>query len=63
MSLTKDVKFGPDWILHVNVSVNKPFPVVSRWRYDYNAILAFRCVQARTYTKHVKFGADWTLHA
>ncbi len=21
MSLTKDVKFGPDWILHVDVSV------------------------------------------
>ncbi len=48
MSLTKDVKFGPDWILHVDVSVNKPFSVASRWRYDYNAMLAFRCVQART---------------
>ncbi len=43
--------------------LNKSFPIVSRWRYDYNAILASRCVQARTHTKHVKFGADWTLHA
>ncbi len=43
MSLTKDVKFGPDWILLVDASVNKSFPVASRWRYDYNAILAFRC--------------------
>ncbi len=62
MSLTKDVKFGPDWILHVDVSVNKPFPVASRWRYDYNAILAFRCVQARTLIKPVKFGADRTFY-
>ncbi len=48
--------------MHVDVSVKKPFPVASRWRYDYNAILAFRCVQARTLIKPVKFGADRTFY-
>ncbi len=63
MTLTKHVKFGAYWTLHVDISVNKPFPVASRWRYNYNAILAFRdCVQARTLIKPVKFGADRTFY-
>ncbi len=39
----------------------KSFLVASRWRYDYNWISAFRCVQARTLIKCVKFGADKAL--
>ncbi len=34
--------------------LNKSFPVVSRWHYDYNRKLAFRCLQDMTHTKHVK---------
>ncbi len=37
-------------------------PAASWWRYDYNWILACRCVQASTFIKHMKFGADRTLH-
>ncbi len=36
-------------------------PASRWWRYDYNGILACRCLQARPLTKHVKFGANWTL--
>ncbi len=42
--------------------LNKSFPIVSRWRYDYNAILASRCVQARTLIKPVRFGEDRTFY-
>ncbi len=37
------------------------YPVANRWHYNYNWILAFRCLHVRTLTKHVKFGADQTL--
>ncbi len=33
-------------------------PAASWWRYDYNWILACRCVHASTFIKHMKFGAD-----
>ncbi len=36
------------------------YPFANRWHYNYNWILAFRCLHVRTLTKHVKFGADWT---
>ena len=32
------------------------FPVASRWRYDYDRILACRCVQAGTVIKHEVWG-------
>ncbi len=33
-----------------------------RYRYDYDWILARRCLQAGNLIKHVNFGADWTLY-
>ncbi len=56
----QNVKFGADWTLHVKLVLNKSFPVVSRWRYDYNWIGLYD--SGHDSTKHVKFGADWTLH-
>ncbi len=38
------------------------YPIANRWRYDYNWILAYRCLQAMSLTKDVKFGPDWILH-
>ncbi len=43
--------------------ISAKLPAASWSCYDYNWILACRCVQAMTHTKNVKFGADWTLHA
>ncbi len=34
------------------------YPVANRWHYDYNRILAFRCVQARTLTARNYDGAS-----
>ncbi len=61
-TLTKYVKFGADWTLHVHVSVKEVFPVASRWRSDYNGIFVFRCVQAWILIEPVKSGADRTLY-
>ncbi len=38
--------------------ISAKLPAASWWRYDYNWILACRCVQASTFIKHMKFGAD-----
>ncbi len=63
MSLTKDVKFGPDWILHVDVSVKISHFLLPAGGAMTILIWSHRSLQVRSLIKHVKFGADRTLHA
>ncbi len=62
MTLTKHVKFGAYWTLHVDISVNKPFPVASSGAIIIMQYWPLDVFRPRTLINPVKFGADRTLY-